>query len=162
MFFEREQYTTYAPGLQGRAGTFSRNRQKTGRSALLPVAFVQFYGPASGCVSQSSAPRRKNSAAVAARPPYSRGNITPDAGRTTLASRVARHRPNSAQTSGCTQGAPRRGSFPACAAAPCAPSFPAHFYGYQKFPNIQNIIPCLSPLFNRDSCHFLGGSVCFV
>ncbi len=69
MFFEREQYTTRGHGLQGGAGTFPRNRQKTGRSELLPVAFVQFYGPVFGCVSQSSAPRRKNSAAVVPRPP---------------------------------------------------------------------------------------------
>ena len=64
MFFQREQYTTRGRRLQGGADTFPRNRQKTGRRDLLPVAFVQFYGPAGGCVSQSSAPRRKNSAAV--------------------------------------------------------------------------------------------------
>ena len=91
--------------MQGCMAFLRRKRQKTGRSELLPVVFVQFYCPVSGCVSQSSAPRRKNSAAVAARPPYSRGNITPEAGRTTLATRIARHRPNSTRTSGCTQGA---------------------------------------------------------
>ena len=95
--------------MQGCMAFLRRKRQKTGRSELLPAAFVQFYCPVSGCVSQSSAPRRKNSAAVVLRAPYSRDSITPAAGRTTLAARIARHRPNSTRTSGCTQGAQRRG-----------------------------------------------------
>ena len=53
--------------MQGCMAFLRRKRQKTGRSELLPVVFVQFYCPVSGCVSQSSAPRRKNSAAVVLR-----------------------------------------------------------------------------------------------
>ena len=98
MFFEREQYTTPVCEMQGCMAFLRRKRQKTGRSELLPAAFVQFYGAVSGCVSQSSAPRRKNSAAVVLRALYNRGSITPAAGSTTLTTRIARHRLNSTRT----------------------------------------------------------------
>ena len=42
MFFEREQYTTPVCEMQGCMAFLRRKRQKTGRSELLPVAFVQF------------------------------------------------------------------------------------------------------------------------
>ena len=42
MFFEREQYTTPVCEMQGCMAFLRRKRQKTGRSELLPVRFVQF------------------------------------------------------------------------------------------------------------------------
>lgn len=42
MFFEREQYTTPVYEMQGCAALLRRKRQKTDRSELLPVVFVQF------------------------------------------------------------------------------------------------------------------------
>ena len=42
MFFKREQYTTPVYEMQGCAALLRRKRQKTGRSELLPVMFVQF------------------------------------------------------------------------------------------------------------------------
>ena len=95
--------------MQGCMAFLRRKRQKTGRSELLPVVFVQFLLSGVRLRQPEQHAEEKNSAAVAARPPYSRGNITPEAGRITLATRIARHRPNSTRTSGRTQGAQRRG-----------------------------------------------------